>query len=65
MVVIPEAMQMAIAAAVHATTVGESNNHTSPTTELDSHVNLVVLGRQATIISRSNTSIEVQAFSDD
>ena len=54
----------AIVAGVSATTVGADDNDYS-TTELDSHANMAVVGRQASIISRSSTFAEVSAFSDD
>ena len=57
-------MQDAIASAVNATTVGNFGT-SPPTTELDSHANMVVVGKQATVISRSNSYADVKAFSDD
>ena len=65
MVVLTAGMRRTIVSAVHATTVGDNNGTTSPTTELDSHANMVVLGEQATVISRSNTVAEVSAFAED
>ena len=59
-------MHSAIASAVHAAIVGASSGHYNiPTTELDSHANMVVMGKQATVISTSNTFAEVRPFSDD
>ena len=37
----------------------------SPTTELDSHANMVVVGKHSTIIARTGKSCEVQAFSEE
>ena len=54
----------AILSAVFATTVGD-NEPLASATELDSHANMVVVGRQATIISESGIHAEVKAFTDD
>ena len=35
------------------------------TTELDSHANMIVLGKQALVIQDTGHSAEVNAFSDD
>ena len=37
----------------------------SPTTELDSHANMVVVGKHSTIVARTGRSAEVQAFSNE
>ena len=64
MVELDAGTRSAILSAVWATTKGD--NVPSPsTTELDSHANMVVVGRQASIISESGTHAEVKAFSDD
>ena len=64
--VVDEDTIMAIASAVHATTAGDNSERAlEPTTELDSHANMVVVGQQATIISGPTTYAEVRAFADD
>ena len=55
----------AILSAVHATTVGHSDEQIGSTTKLDSHANMVVVGSQATIISQSGSFAEVWAFAKD
>ena len=49
---------------IYASTVGSSDDHVL-TTELDSHANMIVVGAQATIISRSGKYCQVQAFSKE
>ena len=44
--------------------MGSNNHHRRSTTELDSHANMVVVGAQATIVSRTGRLAEVRAFSD-
>ena len=53
-----------ILSAVHATTVG-NNEPMLSSTELDSHANMVVVEKQATVISESGLHAEVKAFADD
>ncbi len=47
------------------TTMGDKDNTTASTTELDSHANMVVVGAQATTIRRSGRSAKVRDFSDN
>ena len=54
----------AIMSSVCAATRGD-NAPTPSTTELDSHANMVVVGRQASIISQSGIHAEVKPFSND
>ena len=56
----------AIVSTVHATTAGDNSAQAlESTSELDSHANMVVVGKQATVISDSGTYAEVKAFADD
>ena len=43
----------------------KDNDNNAPTTELDSHANMIVVGAQATIIQRSGRSAKVRAFSEE
>jgi hypothetical protein len=45
--------------------MGDKDDEEANTTELDTHANMVVVGRQATIISRSGRNAEVWAFSNE
>ena len=45
--------------------MGDKDDEEANTTELDTHANMVVVGRQATIISRSGRNAEVRAFSNE
>ena len=49
---------------VWETEMGSNNHHRRSTTELDSHANMVVVGAQATVVSRTGRLAEVRAFSD-
>ena len=61
---VDEGTRGAILSAVFATTAGD-NASVPSATELDSHANMVVVGWQVTVISKSGTHAEVRAFSDD
>ena len=43
----------------------DSEGNDGPTTELDSHANMVVVGKHSTIIAPTEKSCEVQAFSEE
>ena len=64
MVAIDRQTTSAILSSVCAATRGD-NVPMPSTTELDSHANMVVVGRQASIISESGIHAEVKPFSDD
>ncbi len=52
--------------AVWATTAGMGSDDEQPTTtQLDSHANMVVVGRQATVFGRSGKKADVRPFSSD
>ena len=47
-----------------STAMGGKDDNVNATTDLDSHANMVVVGKQATIIQHSGRTVEVNAFAD-
>ena len=47
-----------------STAMGSKDDTKNATTDLDSHANMVVVGKQATIIQHSGRTVEVNAFAD-
>ena len=47
-----------------STAMGGKDDNMNATTDLDSHANMVVVGKQATIIQHSGRTVEVNAFAD-
>ena len=43
----------------------EANDHKSSTTKIDSHVNMVVVGGNATVIQETGHFVDVNAFANE